>query len=65
MMKVKHCLVEEKKHIRFNDWSAHDVSLIIKLNFFDLSIFFAFAFNADRNFEQKFVSHLEADDLFG
>lgn len=28
MVKVKGVIVEEKKHIRFADWSAHDVSFI-------------------------------------
>lgn len=34
MMKVKTVISEEKKHIRFADWSAHDVSVhfIIKEN---------------------------------
>lgn len=27
-MKVKQCLVEDKRHIRFNDWTGHDVSAI-------------------------------------
>lgn len=30
LMKVKTCLEEEKRHLRFFDWSAHDVSLFIQ-----------------------------------
>lgn len=26
LVKIKHVLVEEKKHLRFADWSVHDVS---------------------------------------
>lgn len=32
LVKVKQCLIEEKKHIRFYDWSAHDVSWNLKTN---------------------------------
>lgn len=31
LVKVKQIISEEKKHIRFADWSAHDVSAIISL----------------------------------
>ncbi|CAO1380152.1 unnamed protein product [Diamesa hyperborea] len=30
MLKIKQCLVEEKKHIRFNDWSASDIETLNK-----------------------------------
>ncbi|CAG9803721.1 unnamed protein product [Chironomus riparius] len=33
LMKVKHCLSEEKKHIRFNDWTAHDIEVLNKYLF--------------------------------
>jgi obg-like ATPase 1 len=33
MLKIKQCLVEEKKHIRFYDWNAHDIEILNKYLF--------------------------------
>ncbi|XP_022254580.1 obg-like ATPase 1 isoform X1 [Limulus polyphemus] len=31
LCKIKHLLVEEKKHVRFSEWNAHEVSFIVLL----------------------------------
>lgn len=33
LMKVKQCLVDEKKHIRFYDWTTHDIEVLNKYLF--------------------------------
>lgn len=74
-MKVKTVISEEKKHIRFADWSAHDVSdsidllqfmnrqpcfLLIKLN----ELFICRSF-LDRSAEQIFILNIKTSRVLG
>ena len=34
MTKIKACLVDNKKHIRFGDWNGNDVSMYLCLSYF-------------------------------
>lgn len=57
-------MVDEKRHIRFADWSATDVScLLIQLIIINIIINIILHF-PDRGSEQVFIPHFEAGYLF-
>lgn len=63
LLKIKGILVDEKKHLRFADWNAHDVSL----NRLDFRSNFLYKnlLVSDWNLKQIFVFDIETLYLFG
>lgn len=39
LCKIKTLLVDEKKHIRFGEWNANEVSTLIKYDIFIITFF--------------------------
>lgn len=62
-MKVKQCLVEEKKHIRFYDWSTHDVSK--ETAKYQSLCYVTLFLLSDRGSQQILIPYLKACHLFG
>ena len=59
MCKIKEILVEQKKHIRFGEWTANDVSNFFKLFFKNFVIIFRRPVVKSKNF------WLRKKDMFG